>query len=229
MDDPSGPATLDSGASWASISHTFGPLTFDLRSASGAGRSSSGVGVSRSGPGWATRIGFTSMVDATSTLGGALQSRFGDGLDGARLSAVSFENTRLIGAWQLSSSFETAAVSVDRIDVGGLWTSAWSLSAQHRFAGGDLGFTVAQPRRAEGGSISFSGPVEITRTGSLIYEQRIAGLTPSGRETDFETAWRRALDGSTTVEAAAALSLEPNHVASADAATALWVSLRRLW
>ncbi|MEP7210646.1 MAG: hypothetical protein ABI740_07405, partial [Alphaproteobacteria bacterium] len=170
-----------------------------------------------------------SMADANSTLGGTLQSRFGDGLDGARLSAVSFETTRVVGAWQLSSSFEAAAVAVDRINVGGLWTSAWSLSAQHRFAGGDLGFTVAQPRRAEGGSISFSGPVEVTKTGALIYEQRIAGLTPSGRETDLETVWRRALDSSTTIEAAGALSLQPNHVADAPAATALWVSLRHLW
>ncbi len=229
MQDPSGPATLDSGASWASVAHAFGPVTLDLRSATGAQRSSSGVGVSRSGPDWATRIGFTSMTDATSALGGTLQSRFGDGQDGAHMSAVSFENTRAFGAWQLSTSFEAAAVTVDRINVGGLWTSAWSLSAQHRFAGGDLGFTVAQPRRAEGGSISFSGPVEVTKSGALVFESRIAGLTPSGRETDFETAWRRQLDQATTIEAAAALSLEPNHVASAAPATALWVSLRHLW
>jgi hypothetical protein len=234
VNDPSGPATLDSGASWASVSHAFGPVTFDLRASAGAGRSSSGVGVSRSGDGWASRIGFTSLADATTTLGGTLQSRFGDGLDGAKLSAVSLENTHLFGAWRLSSSFEAAAVTVDRMNTGGLnvdglWTSAWSLSAQHRFAGGDLGFTVAQPRRAEGGSILFNAPVELTKTGALIYEQRTATLTPSGRETDLETVWRRQIDSATTIEAAGALSLQPNHVAAAQAAAALWFSLRHLW
>jgi hypothetical protein len=169
------------------------------------------------------------MTDANSTLGGALQSRFGDGPDGARLSAVSFESTRVVDAWRLSSSFEVAAASVDRIAASGLWTSAWSLSAQHRLAGGDVGFTVAQPRRAEGGSIAFNAPVELTRAGVLIYEQRIAALTPSGRETDLETVWRRALNASTTIEAAGALSLQPNHVADAAPATAFWVSLRHLW
>src|SRR5690606_7523679 len=110
-----------------------------------------------------------------------------------------------------------------------LWTSAWSLSAQHPFANGTLRFTAGQPRRAEGGELAFNAPVAVTRTGELVYEPRIAGLTPSGREIDLETAWSTRLGEMTTFEAAAALSLQPNHIAAAEHETAVWLSLRHAW
>lgn len=228
LSDPSGPATLESGLTWSSISHAFGPVTADFRASSGGGRSSSGFGFSRGGPDWMMRLGFSSLDDNLTALGGALQTRFGETQNDTHLSAISLESAHAFGSWTLYSSLEAASVKFDQVAVGGLWTSSWSLSAEHGLLGGDAILTAAQPRRAEGGSISFNAPVAITKTGDLVFEDRIASLTPSGRETDFEASWRKSLDAFTTIEAAAALSLEPNHVANAPPASAFWLSLRRV-
>ena len=90
-------------------------------------------------------------------------------------------------------------------------------------------FSLAQPRRAEGGHLTFNGPIEVTKTGAIIYELRNAGLSPSGREIDLETAWVAPLGDLTTIEIAAALSTQPNHVAAAEPASAVWFSLRHNW
>jgi hypothetical protein len=124
---------------------------------------------------------------------------------------------------------EAGTARIANLDVSGLWTSSWSLSAQHKLGQGVIRFSAAQPRRAEGGELAFEAPVFLTKEGRLIYETRIAGLTPSGRELDLETAWSTRLGDMTTFEAAAALSLQPNHVARAEAETAFWVSLRHFW
>jgi hypothetical protein len=113
--------------------------------------------------------------------------------------------------------------------VSGLWTSAWSLSAEHPLIGGWMRFTAGQPRRAEGGNLAFDAPIEVTRDGVILYERRLAGLTPSGREFDLEAAWSTNLGDLTTFEAAAALSSQPNHIADAEAEAALWLSLRHAW
>ena len=75
----------------------------------------------------------------------------------------------------------------------------------------------------------FDAPIELTRSGRIIYESRIAGLTPSGRELDFEAAWMAPIGELTTLEAAIALATEPNHVADAESETAFWLSLRHVW
>ncbi len=90
-------------------------------------------------------------------------------------------------------------------------------------------FSVAQPRRAEGGHLAFNAPIEITKEGRILYEPRLAGLTPSGRELDLEAAWTTRLGDLTTFEAAAALSSQPNHVADAETEAAVWLSLRHAW
>lgn len=228
VEDPSGPATLGSGDSWSSVKQTFGPLQFDARTSTGSGRSSNSIGFGHEEDDWAVRVGYASLRDANNTLGGTLQSRFG-GDDQTRMHAISLEASRNVGAWAFSGAVEAADVRIDRVNVAGLWTSSWTLSAQHPFAGGDVRFTAAQPRRAEGGSLSFDAPVEITKSGRLIYEARTAGLTPSGRELDLEAAWITRLGAGTTFEAAAALAMQPNHVADADPESAFWVSLRHSW
>jgi hypothetical protein len=124
---------------------------------------------------------------------------------------------------------EAADVKMDELAVSGLWTSAWSLSAQTGVAGGSLRFSAAQPRRAEAGELAFSAPVFLTKKGRLVYEDRLAGLTPSGREFDLETAWATDLGPMTTLEAAVAYSIEPNHIASAEPESAAWLSLRHFW
>ena len=228
VQDRSGPPTLGSGDSWASARQAFGPVELDFRSSSGGGRSASGVGIGRSGQDWAVRLGYASLRDANAALGGTLQSRFG-GDDKTRLSAISLEGQKLAGNWMLSGAIEGGRARMDDLGVSGLWTSSWSLSAEHPFAGGALRFTAAQPRRAEGGELAFDAPIEVTRTGAIIYEHRIAGLTPSGRELDLETAWTTRLGDMTTLETAAALSIQPNHVRDAQPEAAMWVSLRHAW
>ncbi len=228
VEDPSGPATLGSGDSWSSVSQSFGPLKFDARTSTGSGRSSNSIGFGHAADDWAVRLGYTALGDANAALGGTLQSRFG-GNDETRMNAVSLEASRNVGAWTFSGALETADVQVARVNVAGLWTSSWTLSAQHPFAGGDVRLTAAQPRRAEGGTLTFDAPIEVTKSGRLIYESRTAGLTPSGRELDLEAAWVTRLGPATTFEAAAALAMQPNHVADADPETAMWLSLRHAW
>jgi subtilisin family serine protease len=227
-EDRSGPATLGSGDEWTSMKQTFGPVTMDLRSSSGGGRNSSSVGLGHYGKGWGVRLGFASLDDANTALGGTLQSRFG-GEDGTKMSAMSLEGSKHIGAWTLSGMVEAADVKMDELNVSGLWTSAWSLSAQTGFAGGALRFSAAQPRRAESGELAFSAPVFLTREGAIVYEDRMAGLTPSGREFDLETAWSTSLGPMTSFEAAIAYSIQPNHIAAAEPESAAWLSLRHFW
>jgi hypothetical protein len=228
MQDPSGPATLGSGDEWTSMKQTFGPVTMDLRSSSGGGRNANSVGLGHYGKDWGVRLGFARLEDANTALGGSLQSRFG-GEDQTKMSAMSLEGSKDLGRWTLSGSLEAANANIDELAVTGLWTSSWSLSAQTEFAGGALRFSAAQPRRAEGGEISFTAPVFLTRRGRIVYEDRVAGLTPSGRELDLETAWSASLGPMTMVEAAVAYSIEPNHIASAKPESAAWLSLRHQW
>jgi len=228
IDDPSGPATLGSGDSWTSFAQTIGPMTLDVRTANGLTRNSSSLGLGAGDDDWAMRLGYASLADTQSTLGGAFQSRFG-GDDQTRLSAVGLEARRYLGEWALSGSLEAASARVDAMNVSGLWTSAWSLSAEHPLIGGWMRFTAGQPRRAEGGNLTFDAPVELTRDGVINYERRIAGLTPSGREFDLEAAWSTNFTDFTTFEAVAALSNQPNHIADAEAEAALWLSLRHAW
>jgi subtilisin family serine protease len=228
IDDPSGPASLETGGRWSQVQQAFGPVTLDFRASDSFSRSASGAGFTFASPLGSSRIGWSSMDDRATTLGGALQSRFG-GADGVRFSAVSLENVRDIAGWRLSAAMEAASARLDGVDVSNLWTSSWSFSAAHPLAGGAVRFTLAQPRRAEGGEISFLGPVAVLKSGALVYEQRTASLTPSGREVDFETAWSRQLGPRTSFEAAAALSTSPNHVAGAETEAAVWLSLRHAW
>jgi hypothetical protein len=226
--DPSGPNTLGSGDSWTSVAHAFGPVELDFRSSRGGGRVASGVGIGKSGEDWAVRLGYAALKDDNTALGGTLQSRFG-AEDRTRLSALSLEGQKLAGGWAFSGAVEAADARMDNLGVTGLWTSSWSLSAEHAFAGGALRFTAAQPRRAEGGELAFDAPIELSRTGVMLYERRFASLTPSGRELDLETAWTTRLGDMTTLETAAALSIQPNHVKDAKPEAAMWVSLRHAW
>lgn len=228
IDDPSGPVTLGSGDSWTSYAQSFGPMTLDVRTSSGLTRNASSFGIGTGDDEWAMRLGYASLADSEATLGGALQSRFG-GEDQTRLSAVSLEGRRYVGAWTLSGSLEAASARVNAMNVSGLWTSAWSFSAEHPLVGGWMRLTAGQPRRSEGGSMAFNAPIEVTREGVVIYERRVAGLTPSGREFDLEAAWSTNLGDLTTFQAAAALSSQPNHIADAETEAALWLSLRHAW
>jgi hypothetical protein len=200
----------------------------DARTSEGSGRSSSSIGIGTGDEDWGVRLGYAAMRDDTSALGGAVQSRFG-GEDETRMTAISLEASRNVGTWTFSGLMEAAEPELDGLNVSGLWTSSWTLNAQHPFAGGTLRLSAAQPRRAEGGALSFKAPIEVTRSGRIVYESRTAGLTPSGRELDFELAWMAPLGDLTTFEAALALATQPNHIADAQDEAAFWLSLRHAW
>lgn len=228
IDDLSGPSMLGSGDSWTSMSHSFGPILLDARTSEGSGRSSSSVGVGGGGADWSVRLGYSALRDDNTALGGTMQSRFG-GDDETRMTAVGLEARKDFGSWTFSGAVEAAEPRLQGLNVSGLWTSSWSLSAQHPIAGGVFRVSAAQPRRAEGGELMFDAPIELTRSGRIIYESRIAGLMPSGREVDLEAAWFAPIGEVTTFEAAIALAAEPNHVADAESETAFWLSLRHAW
>lgn len=103
-------------------------------------------------------------------------------------------------------------------------------SARSMFAGGVMRVPPQASRAAlEGGTLAFNAPVEVAKSGAIIYESRTAELTPSGREFDLEAAWVTNLGDLTTFEAAAALSSQPNHIADAESEAAFWLSLRHAW
>ena len=228
VDDRSGPSMLGSGDSWSSVSQAFGPIMFDARTSHGGGRAADSIGIGHIAEDWGVRLGYAALSDVNTALGGSLQSRFG-GEDETRMRAVSLEGSRDVGLWRFSGAVEAADVTMDRLNVAGLWTSSWTLSAQHPFAGGAIRLSAAQPRRSEGGSLTFNAPIEVTRSGRIVFESRTAELIPSGREVDFETAWSTFLGPMTTFEAAAALTLQPNHVADAESEAAFWLSVRHAW
>ena len=204
------------------------PLVWDARFASGDTRSMTGVGLTF-GPGTApVRLGYISLRDDRTALGGPLQSRFGLD-DGTRLSAVSLETSRFVGAWRLTAAAEAGRAAFRNAAASEVQTSAWSLSAMRDFEAGALRLTAAQPRRAEAGDIRLDVPVAVLRDGSILSQSRFASLSPSGRELDLEAAWSTRFDKETTLEIAAAVSHQPNHVRSADDAAAVWMSVRRAW
>ncbi|MEZ5937897.1 MAG: S8 family peptidase [Hyphomonadaceae bacterium] len=229
INDPSGPNQLATGTNWSYVSHTVGATTLDFRASRDSSRSgaSFGIGVGNFESG-KIRLGFGSMKDERTTLGGQLQSRFG-GVDQSQVTATTIEGQRAIGNWTLSGSIEAGRAGLSGANVDGLWTSAWTVSAERAFVGGALRLTAAQPRRAEGGKLVFDAPIEVGRDGTLRFEQRTVELTPSGRQLSLEAGWRARIDAHTTFEAAAAVATSPHHVANAKPESALWLGLRRYW
>lgn len=173
-------------------------------------------------------MGVSSVQDDRTALGGPLQRRFGFE-DSSSMTALGFEATRAVGRWSLGASVEGARAALQGFDADGVWTSAWTLGAETEMAGGVLRLAAAQPRRAEGGTLTFDAPVKLQRTGLLRYETRTAELVPSGREVDFEVSWRTRIGPRTTFETAAALATQPNHVADADNEGAFWLGVRHAW
>ena len=204
----------------------MGAFTFDVRAASGVSRTASGVGVSSGGADWTAGVGDSRQSSAGSALGGALQSRCG-GEDASRLSATTLEGWRESAGGRWGLHLEGAGVTLEGADVDGLWTSAWSLSAVRQAGSGALRLALAQPRRAEGGALTFLGPVEVLRSGALRFEERTAALAPSGREVDLEVSWSARLAGGADLQLAAALATQPGHVRGADPQLGAYVALRR--
>ncbi len=218
------------GGNWARLSHDVGMgLTMDLFTATDDARSLSGVSVGRDARFWSFRAGMSSASDNETALGGSLQGRFGEP-DQAGMTAYSLEGEwNPFGRLTLSSGVEMASVDLPGVDARGIWTSRWSVGATHPAGRGALSFVVAQPRRAETGTIRFLAPTAIDATGALIRTEVDAGLTPSGREIDYESRYRFQLFGAWTGEASAALSTSPNHISGAEAESVAWLAVGTKW
>ena len=218
------------GGNWARLSHKVGlGLTMDLFTATDDARSLTGVSVGRDARFWSFRAGISSASDDETALGGSLQARFGE-KDQAAMTAYSLEGEwNPVGRLTLSSGFEMASVDLPGIDVNNIWTSRWSVGASHPAGPGQASFVIAQPRRAETGTIRFLAPRGIDNGGVLLRSEVEAGLTPSGREIDYETRYRFRLSDTWTGDASAALSTSPNHISGAEAESVVWLAVGTKW
>ena len=221
---------FSTGGNWARVSHEieFG-LTMDLFTATEDSRSLTGVSVGRDARFWSVRAGMSLAADDETSLGGSLQERFGE-TDRADMTAWSLEGAwHPLGRLTLSSGLEMASVDLPGVDVQDIWTSRWSVGATHPAGPGALSLVIAQPRRAETGTIRFLAPTGIDDQGIILRSQVEAGLTPSGRQIDYETRYRFNLFGTWTGEASAALSTSPNHIAGVADESVAWLAVGRKW
>lgn len=95
--------------------------------------------------------------------------------------------------------------------------------------GDTLAVGVIQPLRVSAGTARFAVPVaHDLDSGSVIYEQRTAGLSPSGRELDVELSYRLRMPGGLNLEANVLHQFNAGHIAGgADDTTVLVRAARR--
>ncbi|MCI4645548.1 MAG: S8 family serine peptidase [Hyphomonadaceae bacterium] len=219
---------FNTGGSWASFAHDFGEMRLDIFASDAEGRTASGLGFTRSGEGWTARASLAAITDTSSALGGQLQSRFGAD-DATHLTSYGLEGALdLPASWILSGGLEASSVDSPGLDTQDVWTSQWSLGASRLVGPGKLSFVLAQPRRAETGSLRLNAAVGANRDG-LIFETLEAGLTPSGRQINLEARYGAALGDRLQGNITFALVREPNHVAGAEPGSALWLGLIQRW
>ncbi|MEZ6001567.1 S8 family serine peptidase [Hyphomonas sp.] len=230
LNEPGVGNAFSTGGAWAKFSRHLGQgLVMDFFSAEQGGRSQSGFRFGKDKPRWSYRFGATFVDDANTALGGSVQDRFGAD-DQTRMTAYALEGAWLAGQrWTLSSGMEMASVELPGVNVNDVWTSRWSVGASRPAGPGQISLIIAQPWRAEAGSIALNAPVAVDANGALIHQTINAGLTPSGRQVDFETRYGFHLADSWTGEAAAVVSTTPNHIAGAEEESALWFRLSTDW
>lgn len=224
-----GARTGFSDGGWARFSHDVGEMSFEIFSSDDEDLSVSGVGLSRIEERWGVRGQISTIRDERTALGGVIQGRFG-GEDRSQLSAYALEGAyRPMRSLRLSAGVEAATVDLPGVETSNVWTSRWSVGADTVTAFGQLGLTVAQPRRAEGGTFDFVGVTGLDEDFNFVSETIRAPLSPSGREINYEASWGFGLPGGVDAGLTATLSTQPNHVANADPASVYWFSLSKSW
>ncbi len=221
-------AAYTSGRDWVYGGVALGGWRLAARSSSGDdSRQFSAVSLERSLPG-ANVIGFETGVaqERGSALGSLIAFRTG-GEDSAESSFYALEwSGPLWVGWRARARGEIAFAELGR--AAGMtveddpWASAWSVGAERAYDWGALSFLAAQSLRAEGGAVSFTAPVQSRADGSTIYERRVAGLTPSGREIGLETMARFDLGEGAQLRTALRYAADPGHVSTAEDEVALW-------
>jgi len=138
--------------------------------------------------------------------------------------------------WSLKASLTLAAAGVQQpgsslIDsVGPVYATSLSLGVGGKdvFARGDgLAFVVGQPLRVEQAPVTLvTGAGRDWTTGAVTMATRQSSLAPSGRELDFETAYRFAL-ADWNLLTSVAYSMDAGHVRGENAITGVfWLSRR---
>jgi hypothetical protein len=224
-----GARTGFSNGGWARYSHDIGDMAMEVFSSDDRALSVSGVGLSRIEHRWGLRGQVSMIRDDRTALGGFIQSRFG-GEDRSRLSAYALEGAlRVADGLRLSAGLEAASVDLPGVDANGIWTSRWSLGADTLTPAGAFGLTVAQPRRAEAGTLDFNAITGLDASLAFISRDISASLTPSGREINYEASWSFGLPANLSASLVAALSTEPNHVSNSGSASVYWFTLSKTW
>jgi subtilisin family serine protease len=224
-------AALTSAGDWASVGYELGAWSVSMRAAGDETRGMSAASLTRRIGLHEAGVELGSAHEDQTALGGAAGSRLGGG-DAASTSfaALSWRGPAL-GGWRGTARLEAAEATLDmpsyvRVEDEPL-ASAWTVSFERPLTRGlDLGLTLAQPLRAESGRVAVVVPVGVTKVNASIYEERIAALTPSGREIDAEAALRFGLGARGEGRAAVRLAQDPGHVAGADPEAALWLGVR---
>ncbi len=144
--------------------------------------------------------------------------------------------TALDEHWTLKASLTVAAAGVQHpgssliAALGPVYATSFSfgVAGKDLFARGDaLALVIGQPLKVEAAPVMLmTGVASDPATGAVIMAPAQSSLTPSGREIDFETAYRFALadwDLTTSI----AYSIDANHVRGQNAVTGvLWLSRR---
>ena len=162
------------------------------------------------------RVGW--LKEGNSLLGSTATGAFG-GLSANNV-FTGFEAVTEFGGWRLAFDTEIGLVAPNvgsgLIDgVSWLTTSAMSLRVnRHLTAHDEVTVSVSQPPRIENGSAQFSLPVGRTRDGVILRESFSAGLVPSARQIDVAARWRRTSVFGGALQAEAAASHNPGHVAA---------------
>ena len=231
FDPASGQDAVGGSDYWFMAAHDIGPIKADFFTEANDGRDAYGVGFSKGGRSWDIRAEFANETDTRTTLGGHLQSRFNAVNDGYSASTVQLEAQRkLFGDWKLRGSVETASARLDGVEADGIWTSAWSLGLDAPVRGrSQWSLILSQPRRAEDGAYAFIAPIAVNEAGQLVFAERVASLTPSGRELDLEAQWRMNLNAVTRLDTSAALVSQAGHSQSSDLQGVVWISLGTSW
>lgn len=160
--------------------------------------------------------------------------------EGALTSFVSFNGERDIGRGLTFAA--QASVGITHIqraeasiftDTSALTTTAFSagLFKDGVFNEGDwLGFSLSQPLRVESGAARLSIPTGVAYTPgetTVLFDDVIANLSPSGRELDIEMAYRWSLSKSMHLEANVMRQFDAGHVKGRGATAALLRLSRR--
>jgi hypothetical protein len=171
--------------------------------------------------------------------GGLMGSLAAGGLDMAERASTVWTTatveTALDAHWSLKGAFTLAAAGASHpvgsliSSIGPIYASSFALglAGENLFRPGDaLSFTLAQPLRAEQGSLTLvSGIGRDWTSGDVLMGQTKASLLPSGRELDLETGYRFSFGG-WGAQANLAYAVDPDHVQNKTAVVALFTLAR---